>query len=214
VSPIEYDPVLDGTYTLIIDNIEYTLDGNNPTAVEDALKIHEAFYEKEFKEGRTNTIKIEKELSKRWMRLRGISARYRRRGRSNTDYVEYVKSTTAKGIAKWIATTLTRSYSHLDLSNMLWDIPETPGVAGGTIKLRSYSKDVVPQGNFDPDPDPWSRYSYSVNYEARHVAMRAKKTWIKKKTKEIHKELQELQKKGASKMKAKKMIEDYKKLVA
>ena len=102
VYPVPAHSVKDGTYVLIIDNIEYMLDGNNSTAVADALKIHEAFYEKEFKEGEARTIKVKEDLSKRWMYLRGISTRYRHyRTGKNTDYVQYVKVTTVKGIANW-----------------------------------------------------------------------------------------------------------------
>jgi len=206
VHPVSSDSVKDGTYTLIIDNIEYTLDGNNTTAVVDALKIHEAFYEKEFKEGETKTIKTEEDLNKKWMYLRGISTRYNR-GKSNTDYIQYVKATTAKGIAKWIATALTRSWSNLNLNNMLLDVPGIP--TRTTIKLRSYTKDVSPHGEFDVNYR--SSFSYFENYEARDSARIARNSWIKKKTEEIRKEIQ---KELGPKMKAKKMIDGYKKRVA
>ena len=214
IRPVSPNSVKDGTYVLIIDNIEYMMDGNNPTAISDALKIHEAFYEKEFKEGGIKTIKTEEDLSKRWMYLRGISTRYNR-GRSNTDYVQYVKATTIKGIAKWIANTLVRQGSYLpfDLSNMLWYIPGTPGT---TIKLRSYVKEIVSQEKFDPEPDAQisSLYFYSSNYEIRDASRKARNTWIKKETKKIQKELQKLYKDDESRMKAKRMIADYKKRVA
>jgi len=216
VHPIPSGSVKDGTYMLIIDNIEYTLDGKNPTAVVDALKIHEGFYEKELKEGEAKIIKAEEDLSKRWMYLRGISTRYTPHGGKNTDYVQYVKATTTKALATWIATTLTRSYSNLDLSNMLWYIPETPETLGVTIKLRSYVKDVVPQTEFELEPDVHlasSLYFYS-NYETRGPSIEKRNSWIKKKAKKIDKELQKLQKKNEFKMKAKKMIANYKKQVA
>ena len=217
ISPKGSDFVLNGTYTLIIDNIEYTLDGNNPTAVEDALKIHEAFYEKEFEEGKAHIIKTKEDLNKRWMYLRGISTRHIPYGKKgNTDYVQYVKSTTTKGIAKWIATTLTRSYSNLDLSNMLWYIPGTPEIPGGTIKLRSYVKDVVSQTEFDPEPAvriTSSLYFYH-DHQSRGASIKKRNSWIKKKAKEIDKELQKLQKRNEPNMKAKRMIADYKKRVA
>lgn len=193
--------VLDGTYTLIIDNIEYTLDGNNDTAVKDALKLHEAFYEEEFVEGGIRTANVQKDLNRRWIYLKGISTRWRRSGdEENTDYVQYNKATSIKVIAKWIATTLTMNYLTYNLSNMILFLPD-----GTKFNLRSFTDDVVPHEEFeltDSDQDDL-HYYYGRWADNRKKANLRRKEWIAKKTEEICKDLD-------SGIKARKMVDDYK----
>lgn len=162
-------------FIMVVDKIEYTLDPADKSSIRNALQIHEAFYEKEFKEG----IKQENEKKEKRRResfiLTGVSSNKKRKERG--EYVEYTRAQSVRKIARWIVKKQSYKYAlkYIDIDTMILETPDMT-----KVKLNEFG--------LDPSDIP---YTHSGGYRVEPSWQDSRTNWIEK---DIEKSLKKAEK--------------------